>query len=60
MSDRMLKNFKIEQLEQLFDERRTDRDFLETLFVELSLRTTKRARSLKQRVLQALSVSSSA
>lgn len=56
MSDRMLAKFSIDQLEQLFGEKRKDKDFLETLLVELSFRSTKRAKRLKQRVLQALGV----
>ena len=54
MPDRLLANCSIDQLEQLFDEKRKRRDFLETLLVELSFRSSKRTRQLKERVMQAL------
>jgi len=54
LPDRLLANCSIDQLEQLFDEKRKRRDFLETLLVELSFRSSKRTRQLKERVMQAL------
>jgi hypothetical protein len=57
LPDRLLANCGIDQLEQLFDEKREQKAFLETLLVELSFRSTKRAKLLKKRVMQALGVS---
>lgn len=56
MSKRQFANFKITQLETLFDEKRDKPDVLESILVELTHRTVPRAKDLKRRVLQALAV----
>lgn len=55
MTSRQLSNLSIQQMEELFDEKRDNLDMLTTLLGELSHRRTPRAKALKQRVLQALS-----
>ena len=48
----------IVQLENLFDEKRDNVDTLNSIMAELGHRTVPRARDLKRRVLQAVSVGS--
>jgi hypothetical protein len=56
---RQFSNLKIEALEALFDERRTNPDVLASILGELSHRRTSRARKLRERVVRALSVGTS-
>lgn len=56
MSRRTYANLKIDELEKLFDEKRGNRDVLTSLIAELSCRTTPRARDLKKRVIEVLSL----
>jgi hypothetical protein len=56
MSKRQLARLPISELERLFDEKRANDDFLKTLLVELSHRSTSRSRELNRRVRQALSL----
>ncbi len=56
MPKRQFANFKIEQLEKLFDEKRDKPELLQSILGELTHRTTPRSRELKRRVVQALSV----
>jgi hypothetical protein len=52
----MFANLGIEALEKMFDDKRDNIDVLTSLLGELSHRSTPRARKLKQRVMDALSV----
>ncbi len=56
MSKRQFANFKITQIEKLFDDKRDKPDVLESILAELTHRTVPRAKDLKRRVLQALAV----
>lgn len=56
MPARQLTHLTIDQLEQLFDEKRSNGDVLTTLLGELSHRDTSRSRGLKRRVVGALAM----
>jgi hypothetical protein len=56
MPRRQFARLSIVDLEKLFDEKRGNNDVLTSLFAELSHRTVPRAKNLRHRVLQALSV----
>jgi hypothetical protein len=56
MSKRQFAKFPITQLEQLFDEKRVNKDVLESILGELAHRKTSRARALERRVKQTLSI----
>jgi hypothetical protein len=56
MTQRQFANLPIDRLESLFDRKRDNADVLTSLLGELSHRKTGRAKALKERVLQALSV----
>jgi hypothetical protein len=56
MSRRTYANLKIDELEKLFDEKRGNEDVLTSLLAELSCRNTPRAKSLKKRVIEVLSL----
>ncbi len=56
MPRRTLANLRIDALEKLFDEKRSNPDVLTTIVGELAHRRTPRARKLRQRVVRALSV----
>lgn len=60
MTDRIYSRLSIDELEKLFDEKRTNVDVLMSILGELSHRRTSRAKSLKRRVMQGLSVASMA
>ena len=60
MTDRIYSRLSIDELEKLFDEKRTNVDMLMSILGELSHRRTSRAKSLKRRVMQGLSVASMA
>jgi hypothetical protein len=60
MAKRQLGNMTIDTLEALFDEKRNNLDVLTTLLAELAHRKMPRAKKLKRRVLQALSVAAKA
>jgi hypothetical protein len=53
MVERTFARLKIEDLEKLFDEKRTSKDVLTSLLGELSHQTTFRAKALRRRVTQA-------
>jgi hypothetical protein len=59
MPRRTLANLRIDGLEKLFDEKRSNAAVLTTILGELSHRSTPRARKLRGRVIAALSVDSS-
>ncbi|HZL63240.1 MAG TPA: hypothetical protein VFC32_13190 [Pseudolabrys sp.] len=56
MATRQFATFPIQELEKLFDEKRTSADTLSSILAELSHRKTSRAKDLKRRVLQGLAV----
>jgi len=59
MARRVLANLKVEALEELFDQKRSNAEVLTSILAELSHRRTPRSRKLRQRVISALSVGSS-
>lgn len=56
MAKRPLIQKGVVELEQLFDQRRGDPEFLNQLFEELSERKVQRANELRQRVMQSIGV----
>jgi hypothetical protein len=56
MVERTFARLKIEDLEKLFDEKRSNKDVLTSLLGELSHQTMSRAKALRRRVTQALGV----
>jgi hypothetical protein len=56
MGARQFSRLSIQELEKLFDEKRTNADTLSSILAELSHRKTSRAKALKRRVLQGLAV----
>jgi hypothetical protein len=56
MGSRQFSRLPIQELEKLFEKKRTNADMLTSILAELSHRKTSRAKALRRRVLQGLAV----
>ena len=56
MAPRQFARLSIQELEKLFDEKRTNADALSSILAELAHRRTSRSKALKRRVLKVLAV----